>query len=367
MSGVARVLVLVLVAVLAPAACSDGTPTAPPGGPDEGPFGTDTAPDLAALLAPLAMDTALATISAADVAARVGALADDSTLGRLTGSRELEKAASYIAGVLSAAGVAPAGRDGYLARWWFSSWADPAWDDSLRHWPPNVVGVVRGSDPALADGYVVVTAHFDHLGTGTPDATGDSIFNGADDNASGTAALLEVAEALAALPVAPRRSVLFLAVSGEELGLLGSGAYMEDPTVPVSRMVANINLDMISRGARTNAFAIGHDLSTLGLLADGINDQLEPGVTASPDAALGESLMARSDHFHFARNRVPALGIFGGFHGDYHTRDDEADRIDAEKGAAVARFATYLVAAVAMMDEPPRWTAFGSWYMRQWW
>lgn len=367
--GGRTVLAAALAGALALAGCIDGGTTGPPGDGDPRDFfGGAPPPDVDALLAGLEMDSALARISPADIAGHIGALAHDSMMGRLTGARELEDAAAYIAAALAAAAVEPAGTDAFMARWPFIGWGNPPWADSLAYLPPNVVGVVRGSDPALADRYVVVTAHYDHIGWDTPDADGDSIFNGADDNASGTAVLLEVAEALAALPTPPRRSVLFLAVSGEELGLLGSEAYMLDPTVPVADMVANINLDMVSRGTDGTAYAIGYGLSTLGLVARAVSDQHpEIGVRAESDQALGQDLLARSDHFHFARNRVPALGMFGGLHPDYHTRNDEAPLVDTDKAAAIARLATYLAAAVAMMDDEPAWTDFGAWYMRQYW
>ncbi|HEX6064864.1 MAG TPA: M28 family peptidase, partial [Longimicrobiales bacterium] len=119
----------------------------------------------------------------------------------------------------------------------------------IEHRPPNVAGILRGSDPALRNTYVVISAHMDHVGVGTPDATGDSIYNGADDDASGTSGVLEVAEALAVLPERPARSVLFLLVSGEEKSLLGSRYFSEHPTVPVQQIVANVNIDMIGRNA----------------------------------------------------------------------------------------------------------------------
>src|SRR5690606_4787139 len=115
----------------------------------------------------------------------------------------------------------------------------------------------------LRDTYVVVTGHFDHVGVGQPNETGDSIYNGADDDASGTAAVLEIAEAMAALPEAPARSVLFLTVSGEEKGLLGSMAFAENPTVPIDAIVANVNMDMIGRNAPDTVIGIGQEYSTL--------------------------------------------------------------------------------------------------------
>lgn len=354
-----RVLVALLVVA---AGCSDGRTTDP-----LDPFANDTAPDIAALLAGLAMDSGLARITAADMAHRIGLLAHDSMQGRLTGEPALERAAAYIAAELAGLGLEPlgsapevAGTEAYMVRWDLPMRFLTEWDDSLASRPPNVAAVLRGSDPGLAGHYVVVTAHFDHVGVGAPYITGDSIYNGADDNASGTAVLLEVAEALASLPTAPRRPVLFLAVSGEELGLLGSGAYVESPTVPVESMVANVNLDMVSRGGDGVVWVVGYGLSTLGLLADAVADQIPAvGLDALSDQYLGTDLISRSDHFWFAASRVPAVGMFGGFHPDYHTPADEVERIDPEKAARVGWLTTYLVATVATLDDPPRWTSLG--------
>jgi hypothetical protein len=130
-----------------------------------------------------------------------------------------------------------------------------------RAMAPNVVAVLRGSDPVLRSEYVVLSAHMDHVGVGTP-VNGDSIYNGADDDASGTAALVEIAEAMASLPVRPRRSVIFLNVSGEEKGLLGSRWYSDHPTVPLQQIVANVNIDMISRNSPDTVVVIGKDYST---------------------------------------------------------------------------------------------------------
>lgn len=358
-------LALVLVIGTGPAACGEGTPTEVGEEEDE----VFTAPDLDVLLAGLAMEDAMAELSEADMAAHIGALAHDSMKGRRTGRPEIEAAAAYVAAALAGMGVEPAGTDdGFLARWILPSRYWTAWLDTLAGQPPNVVALIPGSDPELADSYVVITAHYDHIGTAPPSGDTDSIYNGADDNASGTAVLIEVAGALAALPTPPRRSVLFLAVSGEELGLLGSGAYMAAPTVAVAGMVANINLDMVSRGTVGAAYTIGYSLSTLGLLADAVAEQRpDVGLDIHADDALGSDLIARSDHYHFARNGIPAVGLFGGFHPDYHTPSDEAGEVDLVKAVQVARLATYLAATIAMMDDPPWWTRYGEEYMQRYW
>lgn len=229
-----------------------------------------------------------------------------------------------------------------------------------EHRPPNVVALLPGADPVLRDTYVVLTAHFDHVGVGAPDARGDSIYNGADDNASGTAALLEIAQAFAALPHPPARSVVFLAVSGEEKGLLGSMHFASQPTVPAEGIVANINMDMIGRNAPDTLIAIGQEYSTFAdVLGAVLADHPEVGLTVIRDPYPQEQLFFRSDQLSFIRRGVPALFFFTGLHEDYHRPSDRPERIDADKAARVARLAFLIAHRVATTAEPPRWTEEG--------
>ncbi len=222
--------------------------------------------------------------------------------------------------------------------------------------PPNVVGILRGSDPELADTYVVLSAHFDHLGIGKPNAEGDSIYNGADDDASGTSVLLEVAQAFQALPRPPARSVVFLAVSGEEKGLLGSGHYAEHPTVPLEGIVANINIDMIGRNAPDTLIAIGQEYTSLGPLSEHIaSHHPEIGLTVAPDPDPSEQAFFRSDHLVFVKQDIPAIFFTTWVHDDYHQPSDEAARIDSDKAARVARLTFLLTWHVAEDAEPPTW------------
>jgi len=171
----------------------------------------------------------------------------------------------------------------------------------------NVLGVLPGSDPKRKDDYVVVTAHFDHLGIGKPrsEAKPDTIYNGAVDNASGCAGLLALARACGALPTAPRRSILFLAVTAEESGLLGSQYFCEHPTVPKERLVANFNVDGLAVwGKTTDIEFIGHGKNSLTALAESI--AASRGRRIEPDSNPDLGLFYRSDHFNFARIGVPA-------------------------------------------------------------
>ncbi|HSH45914.1 MAG TPA: M20/M25/M40 family metallo-hydrolase, partial [Longimicrobiales bacterium] len=226
--------------------------------------------------------------------------------------------------------------------------------------PPNVVAMRRGSDPALAGTYVVLTAHFDHVGVGAPDETGDSIYNGADDNASGTAGLMEVAEAFAALPEAPARSVIFLAVSGEEGGLLGSMAFAENPTVPMDSIITNVNMDMIGRNAPDTVIGIGQEYSSLQDVLQGITtERPELGLNVVLDQKPEEMLFFRSDQLAFIQKGVPAVFFTTDLHEDYHAPSDEPAKIDNDKASRVARLAFYLAHRVAGDAVAPDWTAEG--------
>jgi hypothetical protein len=227
------------------------------------------------------------------------------------------------------------------------------------HHPPNVVAVRRGSDPGLRDTYVVITAHFDHLGVGNPDETGDSIFSGADDNASGTAALLEIARATMALPEAPGRSILFLAVSGEEKGLLGSRAFVESPTVPIGGIVANINLDMVGRNHPDTVIAIGQEYSTLEDVIRRVAERPGIGLTVIEDPEPEKMFFFRSDQLSFIQRGIPAVFFTTGDHEDYHQQSDRPERIDHDKLARVARLAFHVAYEIAMDPAPPEWTEAG--------
>ncbi|MEX2532253.1 MAG: M20/M25/M40 family metallo-hydrolase [Gemmatimonadota bacterium] len=270
---------------------------------------------------------------------------------------------AYEAGrdFLAAAGVDPDGAGGPGAqvlegvRVEFSFAFDPTVDQV-----PNVAGLLRGSDPALADEYVVLTAHFDHVGVGPPDATGDSIYSGADDNASGTSAVLQVARAFTALPEAPARSVLFLFVSGEEKGLLGARHYAQNPTVPQEGLVANLNLDMVSRNHPDTVYGIGEEYTTIGRMAHEIvAEHPELGLVVAQDPEPEEQVFLRSDHFSFVQVGVPALMFTTWLHDDYHVPSDTSDRVDAEKAARVARLAFLLAHRIASDPARPEWTEEG--------
>jgi hypothetical protein len=223
---------------------------------------------------------------------------------------------------------------------------------------PNTVGILVGSDPELKDEYLVFSGHMDHVGVGRPNAEGDSIYNGADDDASGTVAVVELAEAFAMLDPAPKRSIVFLAVSGEEKGLWGSAYYANYPTVPAESMVANVNADMIARNWSDSIVVIGKEHSDLGETLDRVwAAHPELNMVPMDDIWPEENFYGRSDHFNFARKGIPILFFFNGPHEDYHQPSDELENIDAEKAARITQLMFFLGLEIANAPERPKWDA----------
>ncbi len=218
----------------------------------------------------------------------------------------------------------------------------------------NVVAVFEGSDPLLKNEYVALGAHYDHLGIGIP-VNGDAIYNGADDDGSGTTALLGIAEALAKASMRPKRSVLFVWHAGEEKGLWGSRYFTDNPTIPLDKIVTQINIDMIGRSRKqgdTNPrnrelsgpneiYVIGSKMMSteLGELAESVNRQYL-NITYDyryDDPADPNRFFFRSDHYNYARKGIPIVFFFDGEHEDYHRPGDSVDKIDFQKMQNVAR------------------------------
>src|SRR5687767_6948341 len=238
----------------------------------------------------------------------------------------------------------------------------------------NVLAKLEGSDPVLKNEYIVYTAHWDHLGR-DPKLQGDQIFNGALDNASGTGALLEIAEAFTKLPTPPKRSILFLAVTAEEKGLLGTKFYGENPLYPLNKTLANINMDGVNQWGRTKDITmVGDDNSTLiDLLREVASAQ---GRTVNPDPESEKGFYYRSDHFEFAKQGVPALYTDSGIDyvgksaefskqkrdeytdKDYHKVSDQI-KPDWDLTGAVddAQLLTMIGYRVAQSDRYPEWKA----------
>jgi len=224
----------------------------------------------------------------------------------------------------------------------------------------NVVGIVEGSDPELKREYVALGAHYDHSGT-RPQAQGDTILNGADDDGSGTVAILAMAEALAKAPQRPRRSAVFVWHMGEEMGLWGSEYFTRFPTVPIDKIVAQLNIDMIGRSRAAGdsnprnkdlsgpneVYVIGSKMMSteLGALSEAVNDaflKLDYNYKYD-DPKDPERFFYRSDHIHYARKGIPIVFYFTGVHADYHQPSDEVSKIDFPKFEKIAKsiYATF--------------------------
>ena len=236
---------------------------------------------------------------------------------------------------------------------------------------PNVIGILRGSDPELTDEYVVYTAHLDHVGTGVP-IDGDTIYNGMYDNAMGSSLLVETARAFAAMPEPPRRSIIFIALTGEERGLVGSDYYAHYPTVPGESIVANVNLDMpLFLYPLADIIAFGSEHSSLeGVIADAV---AEEGFVLTPDPMPEEVIFIRSDQYSFVKQGVPSVflvpghtssdpgidgeGLWRGFLKTYYHQpsDDLSRTIDWPSAVRFARANVRIGYAVAEDDDRPTW------------
>jgi Zn-dependent M28 family amino/carboxypeptidase len=300
-----------------------------------------------------------AAITEALIKRHIDVIADDSMLGRNTPSRGLDLTAAYIAAHFKRLGLKPGGdSNSYIQRYPLGKPGAPTPRPpaGLDHDPnsaPNAVGILPGTDPALRDEYIVVSAHMDHVGVNSAHPK-DSIWNGADDDASGTAGVLALAEAFATAPT--KRSIVFLTVSGEEHGLWGSAWFAANPPVPIGKIVANLNLDMIGRNWKDSIVVIGQEHSDLGAtLMKVAAAHPELGITPIPDPWPQENFFGRSDHYNFARRGVPALFFFNGTHEDYHQPSDSPDKIDAEKESRIVKLIYHVGVAVANATARPKW------------
>jgi len=223
----------------------------------------------------------------------------------------------------------------------------------------NVVAILRGSDPELRETAVLLTAHYDHVGVGAPDEP-DHIFNGANDDASGTASVLEIASALAAMEDRPRRSVVFMAYFGEEKGLLGSKYYARRPVFPLERTVANVNLEQVGRTDSSegpqlkNASVTGMDYSEVGSLLREAG--AATGIEVFQHASNSDPYFRAADNISLAVRGVPAHTVSTTYHfPDYHGAGDHWDKIDYENMAAVTRMIAAGVLLIAEREQAPRW------------
>lgn len=230
----------------------------------------------------------------------------------------------------------------------------------------NIAAFLEGSDPLLKDEVVVLSAHHDHVGIGRPDSTGDTIYNGADDDGSGTVGLLSTAQAMVAAKKAgagPKRSVLFLHVSGEEKGLLGSRYYSDHPIYPIENTVANINVDMIGRVDKEHEenkdyiYVIGGEI-----ISSGLDSLLRSANEATVNLDLSNryndledpnQFYRRSDHWNFGRLGIPFIFFFNGVHADYHRPSDSIEKIEWEALTKRTQLIYTTTAMIANSSERP--------------
>jgi len=230
----------------------------------------------------------------------------------------------------------------------------------------NIVAFLEGSDPDLKDEVVVLSSHHDHVGIGRPDSTGDTIYNGADDDGSGTVGLLNTAQAMVAAAKAgagPRRSVLFLHVSGEEKGLLGSRYYSDHPIYPIKNTVANVNVDMIGRVDKEHEenkdyiYIIGGEI-----ISSGLDSLLRRANEATVNLDLSKryndledpnQFYRRSDHWNFGRLGVPFIFFFNGVHADYHRPSDSIEKIEWEAITKRTQLIFTTTAMIANSEQRP--------------
>lgn len=235
-------------------------------------------------------------------------------------------------------------------------------------WTRNVVGILEGSDPKLKQEYIAVGAHYDHVGTGT--GAGDVIFNGADDDGSGTTAVLAMAEAFAKLTPRPKRSLLFVWHAGEEQGLWGSDYVTRFPPVPIEQIVTQLNIDMIGRSRAAGdtkpankeltgpdeVYVIGSKMmsSDLGEVSERVNKGfLNLSFNYKYDDPKDPNrFFFRSDHYNYARKGVPIIFYFSGVHEDYHRPTDSVEKIDFAKMEKITR--TVFATALTLADAPAK-------------
>ncbi len=260
-----------------------------------------------------AIEAALRSISADEMQQCVNMLADDSFEGRETGSRGGRAACAYIGGLLQKRHAQGAGIDGgYYQDFGAAS--------------RNILARLAGSDPQLKDQYVIISAHYDHVGYGKPNNSFGPIgyiHKGADDNASGVAGLLAVIDAFNKLPEHPKRSVLFAFWDGEEQGLLGSKYWLQNPTVPLDHVAILLNMDMIGRLRKEKVEVYG---TRTGYNLRRVVSQENEGSSLLLD--FHWEMRADSDHYPFYERHVPVLMLHTGLHSDYHRPSDTADKIN---------------------------------------
>lgn len=311
---------------------------------------------------------ALDFISSDSLKGHLSFIASDALEGRATPSRGLDLAAEYIAAQFRRAGLEAVGDEGY-----FQTTTLSARGSDEQQKVRNVIGVLRGSDPKLADTYVLITGHYDHLGI-RPNAEGDKIFNGANDDGSGTVAVVELAGALSRLKVHPKRTLVFMTFFGEERGLLGSRYYGSHPIFPIEKTVAHINLEQVGRtddleGPRVaGASMTGFDFSDIGPIFAAAGKAV--GIEVSKHPKNSDAFFGRSDNQALADLGIPAHTLCTAYvYPDYHRASDHWDKIDYPNLAKVLKMVGLGVLMIADTPQEPHWNATNekaSRYLKAW-
>jgi Zn-dependent M28 family amino/carboxypeptidase len=223
----------------------------------------------------------------------------------------------------------------------------------------NVAGLLRGSDPQLKDSFIVVTGHYDHLGV-RPNPSGDEIYNGANDDASGTSSVIEIANAITAVGEKPRRSILFMTVFGEEVGGLGARWYTGHPIFPIAKTIADINLEHLGRtddneGPHVGQFNLtGYDYTDIA--ATFTKAGAETGVQVIKHPTKSDSFFGRSDNATFADAGIPSTTLSVSYEfPDYHQPGDEWQKLDYENLAKVDTTVALGILAMANSEQTPQW------------
>ncbi len=288
------------------------------------------------------------------VASDIRHLASADMDGRFTGTPGNDSAAAFIARRYATLKLTPAFASGFLQPFDALSAADAHLGRTTPRKTQNVAAILLGTDPTLRNEYVVVGAHYDHLGRTTDYALDpevkDSVRNGADDNASGTAAVLELARLLSRTP--PKRSVIFANFSAEEVGLLGSAYFMARSPVAIEKIVSMINFDMVGRLRNDKLIVFGRGTaSELKALVDSVN-------TVRSDAKFtisgSDDGFGPSDHSSFYARNIPVLHLFTDIHEDYHRATDDFEKINSAGEARVINLARGVIEAIA--NRPARLT-----------
>ena len=300
----------------------------------------DEAPDVLGIggTDPEALAKALDLLSPDLLREILGTLADDKLEGRGTGTEGNNQAAEYIAGKFKEAGLTPVGdKDGEGRPTYFQHFS------AGRRETQNVVGLLEGTDEKLKAQIVVLGGHYDHLGASTRGKDGDTIFNGADDNGSGSATVTALATAFGKAGLRTKRSILFIAFSGEEMGLLGSRHYVRNPLFEKERHACMLNLDMVGRNPEDPVTIMGVGHAKEGALDAITRASVErTGLThtISQESSLG---FGDSDHSSFRDEGIPAMFFFTGLHPDYHQLGDHVDKIAFERMDQIGETALFVL------------------------